>query len=133
MDRSLLMALLHLLFTHHLGKVVEEIGGIMWSSCRLWMVLNAKGWPFKELKTLNNTVVEADVADMSGAIHGSEIRIYWCIDCKAVIMGCNLHGSILQVLHWLIDTSMAKWELVGGKPKSSAKYLMAKTDSEDRY
>ena len=65
------------------------------------------------------------------SIYRLEIAIHWRLYREAVIMSGDFHLTRSHIFHWLIDTPMAKWQLVGIKSQCSPKNLVTKTNSKD--
>ena len=90
------------------------------------MVLHAEGARIDVADPLARAVVEMHVRDFAFA--GERIAI----DTEAVVLGGHFDASRREILHGLIETSMAELQLVGASAQRQAKYLVPETDSEQR-
>jgi hypothetical protein len=118
----------------HVLEAVKQVGAVVGASCGFGMVLNRKGRDIERSYTLNNLVVEAEVADFdtAEALGRLDHALARCINRKAVVLRRDFNVSGGLVHHWLVDSTVAVFELVGGKAQSSPEKLVSKTDAKER-
>ncbi len=122
------------LSSHQIGKSIEEIAGVVRAGSGFRVVLHRECLEstrrISELQTLDHVVVEADVADLSGAVRGVVPLPRRSSHGKSVVMRGHLDLPRGEVHHRLVDAAMSVPQLEGAEAERPAKELVAEADAE---
>lgn len=114
------------MFFDSIGKLLEEVRGIVRTGGSFRVVLDAKDRERFVSETRNGIVVEVDVGDFQ--IIGEGIRI----DGEAVVLGGDGDGFGLEVLDRVVCAAVTEFEFESFAAECAGDDLVAKADAEDR-
>src|SRR6478609_7094054 len=75
---------------HELDEPLEQVCGVMRSSCGLRVVLHGVRRDVEALDPLDHLVVEADVRDAGPPVGGVAVAVDGCVDREPVVVGGHL-------------------------------------------
>ena len=98
----------------------------------LGVVLHRERRPVQAPQTLDDAVVEVDVAHLDPSVLRLRLAVGGCVDREAVVVAGDGYPSGPPVLHRLVDAAVAELQLVSAEAERPAQDLVAETDAEDR-
>ena len=111
-------------------ELVEQIRGIVGAGGRLGVVLHTERRDVEGAESLDDVVVQADVADLDPAVavravdDGVQRRVHG----EAVVLRRDLDPAGGLVEDGLVDTAVAERQLVGAEAEGTAEDLVANRD-----
>lgn len=114
------------MFFDSVGKLLEEVRGIVRTGGSFRVVLDAEDRERFVSETRNGIIVEVDVGDFQ--IIGKGIRI----DGEAVVLGGDGDGFGLEVLDRVVCAAVTEFEFESFAAECAGDDLVAKADAEDR-
>src|SRR4051794_18140104 len=115
------------------AEAVEEVVGVVRAGGGLGVVLHREGRDVEGAETLDDLVVEADVAhlDPAVAVGAVERALERRLHGEPVVVRGDLHPPGLPVEDGLVDAAVTERELVRVEAQRPAEELVAEADAEE--
>ena len=121
-----LFILLGAILLNQFNKVVEQTGTIVRARARFGVTLEAEGRTVGAMDALERPIEQGDVGGTQALGQGLLVHR------KAVVLGGDHHGVVVQTLHRVIGTVVAELHLDGLGAGGQAQQLVAQADTEHR-